>query len=181
MRAMIGLAAAALAVGLLTAHTDGGQATTYAPPFAAGPTGGDQYNLVEAGDDGRITVGRAYPVPSAIGCSGRAGYAAYEIVHPAAAPVTAVTVEHVEAAVDPYTFLSVNVIDDDGRFLASHKLRGLLVGDGHLDVPVDWPDEPEFRARDVRVQVGLELTSACPAVDGGTVRIATVTVVEESP
>ncbi len=181
MRAITSLAAAVLAVGFLMAHTDGGTATVYTPPFAAGPSGGDQYNLVQTSEDGRITVGRAYPVPSAIGCSGRAGYASFEITHTAAAPVVEVTVDHTEAAVDPYTFLSVNVIDDDGRFLGSGKLRGLLVGDGHVDVPVSWPAEPEFRARDVRIQVGLELTSACPAVDGGTLRVPTVTVVEEAP
>lgn len=151
--------------------------TAYEPPYAAGPTGGDQYNLARADEDGRLVLGRLYPIPSSIGCRARGGFVNFEIRHHADAPVAAVTVDHVEAAVDPYTFVSINVLDDDGRFLASQKSHGPIVGTGTFEVDVHWRDD-DTRVRDIRIQVGLELTSACPSADGGTLRIPAVTVTD---
>lgn len=175
-----------IAILVLTLAAFGGMAatgpasTTYAPPYAAGPSGGDRYNVSEAGDDGRLVLLRAYPVPSSIGCAARGGFVNYELTHTADAPLGTVTVGYEEAAVDPYTFVSVNVIDDDGRFLGSRKAHGPLTGAGSLEVDVHWPDDDEaaHRIRDVRIQVGLEVTSACPSVDGGTLRVPAVTVTD---
>lgn len=148
----------------------------YEPPYALGPSGGDSFNHLHAGDDGRMVVGRAYPVVSVLSCSAEGGYITYEIVHPATAPVETVSVAFAEALLDPYVFATVNVIDDDGRFLGTFKQRGELIGDGTFEVDVEWPAETEFRPRDIRIQFGLELTSACPSADVGTMRFPGVSV-----
>lgn len=146
----------------------------YTAPYRTGPSGGDQFNLLHAGEDGRIVVGRFYPVVSVISCNAKGGFATYEITHRATAPVKRVTVAFAEAAVDPYTFVVVNVIDRDGSFLGSLHRRGPLTGDGELKVPVRWGGRATPRR--IRVQFGLQLTSACPSADLGTVRFASVSV-----
>src|SRR3546814_8196466 len=40
--------------------------TTYEPPFALGPAGGDNRGISSAEPDGRVTVARAYPAPGPI-------------------------------------------------------------------------------------------------------------------
>lgn len=161
---------------LVSLAATGSSADSYTAPYPLGPSGGDSYNVVRADDDGRIVVGRASPVPGAISCNSAGGYATFEIVHEATDPVTSVTVDYSGAAVDPYVFVSILVIDDDGAFLGNLKRRGIIVADGSFAVPVDWPAEATHRVRSIRIQFGLELTTACPSADAGTMRFDAVTV-----
>ena len=58
-RAFLGVGVlAALVLGLVPA-TAAGPSTTFKPPYAPGPKGGDQYNLVTAdAGSGRVSVAR---------------------------------------------------------------------------------------------------------------------------
>lgn len=169
---------AVLAVALLA--LSGGSDTTYGPPFALGPSGGDDYNVVQAEEEGRVTVARAYPHPGGIGCEGRAGYARLEVTHEARAPVDAVDIAFTEAVVDPYAFVIADVQTADGTYLGSQQLRGLIAGDGALTVPVDWPAGllAGTDAVELTIQFGVQLSGACPAADVGTLRFTEVAVTE---
>ena len=150
--------------------------TSYdASAFTEGPMGGDRYNHVERGEDGRITVARLYPVPGPIGCSAAAGYAKYLVAHTADAPVSAVSVAFTEAAVDPYVILSAVVRDQAGRAIGYTSTRG-AVGDGTLEVDVTPVADEVLSA--ITVEFGVEVSSACPSVDAGTLRFTSVTVEE---
>lgn len=167
---------AVLAAALLA--LSGGGTTTHEPPFALGPSGGDQFNMVQAEEGGRVTVARAYPHPGGIGCEGRAGYARLQVTHTADAPVEAVEVVFTEAAVDPYAFVVADVQTADGTYIGSRQQRGLVAGDGALTIPVEWPagllDGTD--TVELTIQFGVQLSGACPAVDAGTLRFTTVTV-----
>jgi hypothetical protein len=82
-------------------------------------------------------------------------------------------VAYTNAAVDPYTFISVTA-KVGKRYIGSKKVRGPLVGDGTVAVPLAWPKGD--RKRTVKVLFGLELTSACPAFDGAHVQFMQVTL-----
>lgn len=169
----------ALLAAALVAVSGAGD-TTYEPPFALGPSGGDDFNVVQSEEDGRVTVVRASPDPGGIGCQGRAGYARLEVTHVADAPVDAVEVAFTEAAVDPYAFVVADVQTADGTYLGSQQRRGLITGDDALTIPVDWPAEllEDTDEVELTVQFGLQLSGACPSVDAGTLRFTTVTVHE---
>lgn len=169
---------AVLAIALLA--LSGSSDTTYEPPFALGPSGGDDSNVVQAEEDGRVTVARAYPHPGGIGCPGRAGYARLQVTHEASAPVEAVEVAFTEAVVDPYAFVVADVQTADGTYLGSRQQRGLIAGDGALTIPVDWPAglTDGADAVELTIQFGVQLSGACPAADAGTVRFTEVTVSE---
>lgn len=173
---------ALLAAALLAGSASG--ATTYEPPFALGPSGGDDFNMVQAEEAGRVTVARAYPHPGGIGCEGRAGYARLEVTHVTSTPIEAVEVAFTEAAVDPYAFVVADVQTADGTYLGSQQRRGLIAGDDALTVPVDWPEElledTDEDEVELTIQFGLQLSGACPAVDAGTLRFTTVTVHERA-
>lgn len=149
----------------------------YSAPYAAGPTGGDNKNYMSVDEDGRITVARADPVPGALGCSAKAGYAKYLVTHQVDTPVDAVTVAFAEAVVDPYTFIVATVRDQAGRSLGYASVRG-RVGEGELVIPLETlPDEAPTS---LAVEFGLELSSACPSVDAGTARFTSVTIREKA-
>lgn len=185
MRRTMIMVAAVLALVALPAAEHGGDAV-YAPDqFEAGPEGGDQFNLIQRGDDGRITIVRAYPVPSVISCGAAGGFSTYRITHTAAEPVGHVSVAWSQAAVDQYTFATVSVKDvETGAFIGSHAERGPIVNTGHFDVEVDWPgqhDDQDPHSRDLQIDFGVQLTSACPSADAGTMRFDSVTVSSSGP
>lgn len=175
MRALRLLLVLVLALSLVAA-SGGEDHAHYPPPYEVGISGGDEFNMMQAGEDGRMVVGRAYPVPSFLSCDAKGGFMLYELTHHAESPADRVAVAFSDAAVDPYVFVTVNVIDADGEFLGTAHQRGLLTGSGELTVPLAWPEEDTFTPRDIRVQFGLEMTSACPSTDGGTIKFDDVGV-----
>lgn len=180
MRTMTRLAAVlvvALATMAASSSDEPQERASYAPPYEQGSSGGDQWNLLHSDDDGRIVVARAYPVASVIRCGAFAGWESFEIVHEATEEFGNIHLDLADVAVDPYTFISVNVQDEAGEFIGSTKVRGPLVEpSAGLDVPVEWNGEDGFEPQTVRLQFGLELTSACPSADAGTVTFSSVTL-----
>lgn len=169
-RAVLALVVAAGLVGP-AAPSGAAPATTYEPPFAPGPSGGDR-GYASAEPAGRVTVARAYPMIGPISCPGGGSYATLVVQHTGKAPVRTVTASFTEALVDPYVYVTVGIRDATGRWIGSQKTSGAQ-GSGEIKVPVRWD-------RTVRpplqVQFGLELSTACPHADAGTIRFTSVTV-----
>lgn len=167
------LSAATLALAAGGAH--GAPAATYTAPFALGPAGGDTYSRTVAQPDGRLLVGRAYVVPAVVSCGGGAPYANLRVQHVATGPVSEVVVDWQQAALEPYTFLSVGVHDGPTWFTSS-KVRNVAPGTGTLKVPVSWPESETAFPRTVTIDVGLEASGACPSANGGTLLLTAVRV-----
>jgi hypothetical protein len=168
------VAAALAAAGLvaLQAPSTAAPAKTYAPPFALGPTGGDSRGYASADPQGRITVGRVYPAPGPISCPGDGHYATFKVVHKVTAPVRKVRAAYTEALVDPYVYVTIGVRDASGRWIASRKTGG-ATDSGTFDLPVHW--DRTVRGP-LQVIFGLELSTACPHADAGTIRFTSLTV-----
>jgi hypothetical protein len=160
-------------VGSTGAVADG-TTTEYRPPFKAGPAGGDTYNYRSVDTGGRITVARAYPIPAVTNCGAGAAHAKLTVDHKVDPTLSSVRVAWTEAAVDPYVFVSVRVHAKDGDTYGGKKVRG-PIGDGFLDVPVEWPTG-EDAPTDAVVEFGLEVSSACPSAAAATIRFTSVTV-----
>src|SRR3546814_840394 len=109
--------------------------TTYEPPFALGPAGGDNRGISSAEPDGRVTVARAYPAPGPISCPGDGHFATLQVVHKAKGSIRTVTAEFTDALVDPFVYVSVGVRDARGRWVGSMKVGGAQ-GSGEIVVPV---------------------------------------------
>ena len=168
------LAAGLAVVGLLALQgpSTAAPAKTYAPPFAIGPSGGDSDGFASADPQGRVTVGRIYPAPGPINCPGAGHFATLKVVHKPTAAVRKVTAAYDQALVDPYVHVSVGVRDATGRWIGSAKPAG-LTGSGSVVVPVRW--DRTVRGP-LQIIFGLEIATACPHADGGTIRFTSVTV-----
>jgi hypothetical protein len=168
------LAAAVAVIGLvvLQAPSQAAPSKTYAPPFALGPSGGDSDGFSSADPGGRIIVGRMYPAPGPISCPGGGQFATFKVVHKVTAPVHKVSAAYTEALVDPYVYVSIGVRDATGRWIGSRKIGG-ATNAGTFDVPVRW--DRTIRGP-LQVIFGLELSTACPHADGGTIRFTSLTV-----
>jgi hypothetical protein len=168
------LCAAIVVAGLLgvPATSQAAPSKTYGPPFSLGPTGGDADGFSSADPGGRIIVGRMYPAPGPISCPGRGQYATFKIVHNITAPVRKVGAAYTEALVDPFVYVSIGIRDATGRWIASRKVGG-ATNAGTFDVPVRWDVKA---VSPLQVIFGLELSTACPHADGGTIRFTSVTV-----
>jgi hypothetical protein len=168
------LAASVVVAGLvlLQAPSSAAPAKTYAPPYALGPAGGDSDGYQSADPQGRVTVMRMYPAPGPISCPGEGHYATLKIVHKVTAPVRKVTAAYTEALVDPYVYVSVGVRDATGRWIGSVK-QGGATDSGTVVVPVRW--DATVRGP-LQVIFGLELSTACPHADAGTIRFTSVSV-----
>lgn len=139
-------------------------AQTYGRPFAAGPQGGDQFNLIQAdAATGDMTVLRVNPagISGGLGCGGSGGFANFEVTVPSPSVIAEIAVLYDSALVDPYTWINVGV-RRGSNFVASRVQRGILVGGGTVvvrpEVPVQAP---------VTVRFGIQVASACPNVNGG--------------
>ena len=176
-RWLVVLATVGLLAGL-QAPSSAARTTSYAAPYAAGPSGGDQWSYVSADPEaGTMMMGRAYPAPGPISCPGRAGYANFSVKHKATAPLRSVTVAYEDAFVEPFTYLTVLVRDAKGAWMGGRKVGGAS-GSGEIVVPVSWGNRAASarKPQPVEILFGLEMSSACPSADGGTIRYAKVTV-----
>ena len=168
------VAAAVIALCAVTAAPPSQAATvaTYEPPFALGPTGGDNRGVASAEPEGRVLVARAYPAPGPISCPGDGHFATLQVAHKAKGAVRSVTAEFTDALVDPFVYVSVGVRDATGRWIGSKKVGG-ATGSGEVVVPVRWDRSVKLP---LQVQFGLELSTACPHADAGTLRFTKLTL-----
>jgi hypothetical protein len=176
---LVGLVAA-LALGLVGVPAGAENGATYSPPFEDGPAGGGTGSYSDRGDDGRIVIGRVYPVPGPIQCPGGGAFAKYEVGHTLTGPISTVTATFTEAAVDQFVFVKLSVRDEEGEWLDTVELRGPLLLEGDITLELDdalFAGEDGYEPGDVlTVQFGLQMASACPHVNGGTVRFTEITV-----
>jgi hypothetical protein len=175
------LLAGALASMLLMsgAGADEGS-TSYTAPFDEGPSSGDQWTLSQRDtDEGRVFIGRAYPIPGVISCDGGNAQEKFEILHEVTAPLSEVGATFEESLVDNYTWVSVGMKDADGEWLARSTQRGPLLLEGELTAAL-FDNLPEDRIPEVgetvTIEFGLEVASSCANANGGTVRFTEVTV-----
>jgi hypothetical protein len=166
------LAAALVAVGLLAVPSGAAPAKTYTAPFAVGPSGGDNDGFASADPQGRVTVFRLYPAPGPINCPGAGHYATLKVVHKVTGPVHKVTAAYDNTFVDPYVHVSVGVRDATGRWIGNTKIAG-ATNSGKVEVPVRWSSTVRGP---LQIIFGLEIATACPHVDGGTINFTSVTV-----
>jgi hypothetical protein len=171
------IAVSALLAGMLSQATAAPAATrghSYGPPFQKGSQGGDSSNFIYADPStGRVGVLRAYPVPGPFGCSSTGGFVTLRVTHRVTGRVRSVEVRYSGAAVDPYSFLIVSV-KAGGRYLGSKEVEGPLEGSGRVRVPLSLGRAP-IGSR-LRVDFGVEVSSACPNTDGATAQFDRVLV-----
>ncbi len=171
------LAAAALVAAALAVMPAADATTTKTyTTFKLGPQGGDAWSYHSASTDGNVAVMRAYPIVGVIGCGEGAPYAKLIVNHRATHQLRTVTASFTNAAVDPYTFVSVGVHDRKGRWYGVRKVRGPLSGDGTATLRVDR--QAGRFPQDLVVEIGLEMSGACPSADGGMLKFTQVRVTE---
>lgn len=171
------LAGAAGLLGLL-GLVPGARAAT--PTWAQGPSGGDQYNVVNQADPatGRVTIGRLGLSPGVIGCPGLGGFNSLQTTVPVTAATKSVTISFADTAISAYTFVTGVVRPAGGDSLGSIYTRGPIANTGAITIPFTVPTDDKGNATISSVQVlaGLAVSSACPNVDGGTIRFTDLTV-----
>lgn len=173
---------AALAVTALVPTGAHAASTTYAAPFVAGPRGGDAFNFISADTaSGRASVFRLQPpIPGgSLGCAGKGGFATFE-VRGITDPVASVRLDVDEAFWNPFTWVTLSVVAETGPltpyFLGTEKVRGPGAASASITLDID-PVEQVAPGVSQTIRFGLEVASSCtPAIDGGTVRFAAVSV-----
>ena len=174
-RGRIAVVAAVLSLMLTSGAVAAGTETTYQPPYAAGPQGGDSFSQRSANTaDGRVFVARAYPIFNPIQCGPGGAFARLQVDHTITSAITKVSATFSEAAVDPYTFVSLAIRDSKGNWLASTRTRGPIVDGGTITANLFKPSPKAGQV--VTVQFGLDMASACPHVNGGTAKFTSITV-----
>lgn len=168
-------AAVALALVVPASAAPAGGGKTFQAPFKVGSTGGDSFSYDSASADGTVTVGRVYPIPGAINCTKGGPWAMLYVDFKARKPVHKVVVSYTSAAVDNFTFALVSLRDPKrNRFYGTESLRGVVTGAGQITLRPDGGQAPF--PRKLRVQFGLQQSSACPNADAGTIQFTKVTV-----
>jgi hypothetical protein len=179
-RMQIRVARAVVAAGAiaLLALAPGAQSAT--PTWEQGPKGGDTYNVVNQTDPavGRVTIGRVGLTPGVIGCPGLGGYNSLQTTVPVTAATKQVTISFIETATSGYTFITGVVRPAGGDILGSKYLYGPITNTGSMTIPFTVPVDKDGNPTITSVQVvaGLAVSSACPNVDGGTVRFTDLAV-----
>jgi len=148
---------------------------TFQAPFKVGSTGGDSFSYHNASADGTVTVGRIYPIPGAINCTKGGPWAMLYVDYKAAKAVHKVVVSYTSAAVDNFTFAVVSLRDvKQDRWFGTKELRGVVTGSGTITLKPDQGQGPFPRS--LRIQFGLQQSSACPNADAGTIQFTKVQV-----
>jgi hypothetical protein len=167
---------ALLALALLIPSAGHAATTTYSAPYAMGPQGGDANNYFDVHPDtGQMTVLRiqAAGISGGLGCGGSGGFSNFKVNHPDAG-ASVVTVTFAEAIIDPYTFIHVSARQGDS-FLGNASVQGPIVhpvlGATSLSLTL-----PEAATGPIEIWFGIQVTSACPNIDGGTARFTSVAV-----
>ncbi|GAC1418249.1 MAG: hypothetical protein NVSMB57_12980 [Actinomycetota bacterium] len=146
--------------------------TSLAPPYKAGPQGGDANNYFSSDPStGDMTVVRlAFQGPSGgLGCGGSAGFSNFAVDTTAPEALKTVTVHYKMAVTDPYTWINVGVLQD-GHYVNSEVRRGILAAeDGAVTVDVKGA-----HAGPLTIWFGLQVSSACPNADGGRATFSSV-------
>lgn len=175
MRIVRVVVVAALIAALLPAGgaLAGGKPKTYGAPYEPGPAGGDRWSMQHAGTDGRVIVGRMYPIFNPISCAPGGSMAKLQVTHKVTKRMKSVTADFSDAVLDQYTFVTVAVKDAKGNWLASSRKRGPILGAGAVKAPVFGKAK---RGQKVTIQFGLEAASACPNATGAMARFTQVTV-----
>jgi hypothetical protein len=174
-RGLVAIAATAALAAVVPAQAAPASGTTYQAPFKVGTTGGDSFSYHSASSDGTVTVGRVYPVPGVINCTKGGPWAMLYVDHKATRPVHKVVVSYTSAAVDNFTFALVSLRDPQrNRFYGTTSLRGFIAGSGTITLT---PDQGQGGfPRTLRIQFGLQQSSACPNADAGTIQFTKVQV-----
>jgi hypothetical protein len=167
-----GIVALLLAQG--AAAPAGARSHTYKPPYHKGSQGGDFANLVYSDpSSGWVGVVRAYPVFNPFGCPSNGGFVTLRVLHRVTAPVPSVEVDYSNAMIDQYSFLTVGVKEED-RYLGSKEVRGPIEGSGRVLVPLVLGKAT--RGSTLRIDFGVEVSSACPNVDAAMAQFDRVVV-----
>lgn len=172
-----GLAAAAVAAALASVVPADAAPSgkTYQAPFKVGSSGGDSFSYHNATSDGTVTVGRAYPIPGAINCTKGGPWAMLYVDHKASKPVHKVVVSYSNAAIDNFTFALVSLRDPKhDQWFGTTEKRGFLEGSGTITLKPDG-SQGQF-PQTLRIQFGLQQSSACPNADAGTIQFTKVQV-----
>ena len=176
IRAVAVAALLALLVPATSSATVHGKAKSYAPPYKAGPQGGDEFNHIEADPgSGNIAILRTFPgIPPVAGCAPEpsAGWAMFRVKHKVTAPVSKVEVTF-DGASDTYSWVTVGARDDKGEWLGVKKLQGPLGGSDTLVANLFHKPSP---GETITLEFGLQLGDACPQVGAAAATFKSVTV-----
>lgn len=169
------VAALGIAVVVPASAASGSGATSYQAPFKVGTTGGDSFSYHSASSNGQVTVARVYPVPGVINCTKGGPWGMLYVDHKATKPVRKVVVSYSSAAVDNFTFALVSLRDPKHqRWYGTKTVRGFIAGSGTITLTPDLP-QGHF-PRTLRIEFGLQQSSACPNADAGTIQFTKVQV-----
>jgi len=146
------------------------------PPYKAGPSGGDEFNHVEADPaSGNMAVLRFFPgIPPVVGCAPEpaAGWSMFQVKHKVKQPVSKVTLAYT-AALDAYSWITVGARDSKGEWFGVKKRQGPLAEEGQLTATLF--DKPR-RGETITIEFGLQLGDACPQVGEASAMFPSVTV-----
>ncbi|MGH2729705.1 MAG: hypothetical protein ACRDJI_03770 [Actinomycetota bacterium] len=171
---------AMMAVSALGAPSKDARSAKHKPPYKLGPSGGDEYNHVEADrESGTMTIFRVFPFPGSIGCipESRAAWATFTVVHDIDRPVAWVTVNYEDVLLDGNTWMTLHVEDGDGEWLGFKARQGpVAAGSGALKVHIG---DRSPSGGSIEVRFGLQVSSACPQVMGAHASFPSVAIDEE--
>lgn len=155
---------AALAAMLLLGPATASKSGVHQPPYKKGPSGGDQWNHVEADPKtGEMTVARLFPgISPVVGCEPEpaAGWATFRVGHDVTSKVRSVIV-HFDGMLDPYAWITVVVRNGRGESLGLNKFQGPHNGAGQVKVPLFKTPK---RGSKLQVEFGAQLGDSCPQV-----------------
>lgn len=168
---------ALLAALVLPAVAHGkGEGRAYEPPYKLGPSGGDEFNMIEADpDSGNISILRLFPgIPPVVGCEPEpaAGWAMFQTKHKVTGSIGKVTVAF-SATLDAYSWITVGAREANGDWLGVKKLQGPLNGEGELTAELFERPRP---GTTITLEFGLQLGDACPQAGGATASFPSVSV-----
>ena len=154
----VGLAACLLVV---TITTPAGAASTYGPPYQAGPRGGDNHSIATADpQSGHVMIFEDNLRQSAaVVCNGDGPRATLLASHPVAGPVSAVTVTYTNARLTQNVVIDVLIKGSRSGWLGHKAAFGEMEGEsGSLKVPIQGkPVEGEK----MTIQFGLQVGPGC--------------------